>query len=111
MTPTDHSTSQPNQVSLSKRMLIGAGIGLLVISFFLIPAGEGNPAWGTFWRIKPLVVTPFAGAMGGLCNYVIFQFRSQFGVSKIVAVILSTLVFIIGLWMGIVLGLNGTMWD
>jgi hypothetical protein len=111
MTQTDNSTAQPNQLSLGKRMLIGAGIGLIAIAFFLIPAGEGDPAWGKLWRIKPLLVTPFAGAMGGLCNYFIFQFRNQFGVNRIAAIILSILVFIVGLWMGIVLGLNGTMWD
>lgn len=111
MTQSNNATSQPLQVSLAKRMIIGAGIGLLVISFFLITAGEGNPAWGPLWRIRPLIVVPFAGAMGGLCNYYIFYFRNQFGINKAIATILSVLVCIIGLWMGIVLGLDGTLWD
>ena len=92
-------------------MLIGAGIGLLVIAFFLIPTGEGDPAWGPLWRIRPLIVVPFAGAMGGLCNYVIFNFRPLSGLNKIVATILSVIIFMVGLWMGIVLGLDGTLWD
>jgi hypothetical protein len=111
MTQTNDSTPQPHPVSLSKRMLIGAGIGLSLISFFLISAGEPDPAWGKFWMIQPLVMVPFAGAIGGLCNYVIFQYRSLVGINKIVATILSILVFLFGLWMGIVLGLNGTMWN
>src|SRR5687767_2162928 len=111
MTQPNNSPSQPLQVSLGKRMLAGAGIGLLVISFFLILAGEGDPAWGPLWRIRPLIMAPFAGAMGGLCNYYIFYFRSQAGINKIIATILSVLVFVIGLWMGIVLGLDGTLWD
>jgi hypothetical protein len=108
MTTTNHSTSH---MSLSKRMLIGAAIGLGLITFFLISAGEANLEWGKFWRLKPLFMVPFAGAMGGLCNHMIFQYRVQFGVNKILATILSLLVFIIGLWMGTVLGLNGTYWD
>lgn len=111
MTQTDNSTSQPQQVSLAKRMLIGGVIGLLAISFFLITAGEGNPAWGKFWRIRPLIVVPFAGAMGGLCNYYIVNLYKQVGINKTVAMILSAIIFIIGLWLGIVLGLDGTLWD
>jgi hypothetical protein len=61
--------------------------------------------------IRPLIIVPLAGAVGGLCNYFIVHFYSQFGVNKTIAVILSVVVFIIGLWLGTVLGLDGTMWD
>jgi hypothetical protein len=92
-------------------MLLGAGIGLVLISFSLISTGEGKPEWVPFWKIRPLIMVPFAGAMGGLCNYYIFYFRNQFGVNKVIATMVSVLVCIIGLWMGIVLGLDGTLWD
>jgi hypothetical protein len=49
--------------------------------------------------------------MGGLCNYYILSFHKLMGVNKAVAVIVSVIVFVIGLWMGVVLGLDGTMWD
>jgi hypothetical protein len=111
MTQTDNSTPEQQQVSLSKRMLIGAGIGLLLISYFLVTAGAPNPEWGKLWVIRPLIVVPFAGAMGGLCNYIIVQFHSQVGVNRIIAMIVSTIIFIVGLWLGIVLGLDGTMWN
>src|SRR5690348_8593550 len=68
MTPADNSTSPSNSMSLAKRMIIGAGIGLSVILIFVIP-GDENPAWGKLWMIRPLIVTPFAGAIGGLCNH------------------------------------------
>ena len=110
MTLIRNTASQP-QASLAKRILVGTGIGLVAISYFLISSGGGDPAWGRFWMIQPLIITPFAGAMGGLCNYIIFKYREQFGVNRVFATILSVLVFIVGLWMGIVLGLNGTMWD
>ena len=111
MTQTDDSTSQPHQVSLAKRMLVGAGIGLMLISLFLASADEADPAWGKFWMIRPLIIVPLAGAMGGLCNYFIVGFHYLAGINKTVAVILSVIIFIVGLWLGTVLGLDGTMWD
>jgi hypothetical protein len=91
-------------------MVIGAMIGLAVISFFIFTGGS-NPAWGKFWMVQPLIVTPFAGAMGGLCNYYILRYRWLVGINKPLAIAASILVFIVGMWMGIVLGLNGTMWN
>lgn len=41
----------------------------------------------------------------------IFNFPALAGLNKIAATILSVIIFIIGLWMGIVLGLDGTLWD
>jgi ABC-type dipeptide/oligopeptide/nickel transport system permease subunit len=107
----NHLTSLTPQSSLGKRMLVGAAIGLALISFFLISAGEPNPEWGKYWRIRPLILVPFAGAMGGLCNYILIRFHQQFGVHKAIAIILSLIIFIIGLWLGTVLGLDGTYWD
>jgi hypothetical protein len=49
--------------------------------------------------------------MGGLCNYFIVHFRHLAGMNKTIAIILSVLVFIVGLWLGTVLGLDGTYWD
>src|SRR5690349_24821129 len=109
MTQTNNPT-QLRQSSLALRMIVGGVIGLLVISLFIF-GFEPNPEWGKYWRIRPLVITPLAGAMGGLCNYFIMSFYHQFRVNKIIAMVLSALVFVIGLWLGIVLGLDGTMWD
>jgi hypothetical protein len=111
MTPKNNAAAQQDRTSLTKRMMIGAAIGLLLISLFLISAGEPNPAWGDLWMIRPLIIVPLAGAMGGLCNYFILHYHSQFGLHKAIAVILSVIVFIIGLWMGTVLGLDGTYWN
>jgi hypothetical protein len=109
MTQTNNSASQP-ALSLTKRMLVGAAIGLVLILFFLIGA-EANPAWGKFWMIRPLIIVPLAGAMAGLCNYYLIHFRSLIGISKTVAIAISVVVSLIGLWMGVVVGLDGTMWD
>ncbi|MGV3686633.1 MAG: hypothetical protein ACO1NS_13465 [Daejeonella sp.] len=97
-------------VSLIKPVFIGAGIGLILISFFVFGV-EGRAEWGNLWRIRPLIITPFAGATGGAFYYFIDQLRYRNGVNPTIALIISILVFIVGLWMGIVLGLNGTMWN
>jgi hypothetical protein len=112
-TNTNNSTSQPQNFSIGKRMLAGATIGLFLISLFLFSAPDADPAWGwgKFWMIRPLILVPLAGAMGGLCNHFILHFRGQVGINKTTAIILSVLVFIIGLWLGTVLGLDGTWWD
>lgn len=111
MTQKDNSTLQLHPSSLIKRMLVGAGIGLLLISFFLLTAGTPDPNWPRFWRIQPLIIVPLAGAMGGLCNYFLVHFHHLIRLNKIIAMILSGLIFIIGLWLGTVLGLNGTYWN
>lgn len=99
------------RLPLSKRMLLGAGIALVLITIFLFTVKEPDPAWGKYWMIRPLLVMTFAGAMGGLCNYVIMNFRSLIGLNKSKAILLSLTVFIVGLFLGFVLGLNGTLWD
>lgn len=111
MTHTEDLPSQQKPaVSLIKPILIGAGIGLLVILFFLFRV-EGRPEWGSLWKLRPLIITPLAGATGGAFYYLIDQVRYRNGLNPSIAFILSLLVFIIGLWMGIVLGLDGTMWN
>jgi hypothetical protein len=97
--------------SAAVRMLAGGSVGLLLIALFLFSVDEVNPSWGKYWMIRPLIIVPLAGAFGGLCQYWIMKYYSLAGLNKIMAIILSVLVFIIGLWMGVVLGLDGTLWD
>jgi hypothetical protein len=111
MTSKNNFTVQPiNHASLYKRMLIGGAIGLILISLFIFGV-ETKPEWGNLWRIRPLIVVPIAGATGGACNYFIVYWSKQKGLSAILAYFVSFVVFTIGLWMGIVLGLDGTLWD
>jgi hypothetical protein len=94
-----------------KRALQGAGIAFVLISLFLLAAGEGNPEWPRFWFIRPLLVVPFAGAVGGGFYFFMDHLRYQGGWRKVIANIASVIVYIFGLWMGTVLGLDGTMWN
>lgn len=97
--------------SVRKRMLVGAGIGLILISFFLIGTGEPAPEWPEFWWIRPLLLVPAAGALGGLFYYIMDPLRSQGGWRTALAYLLSGMVYLLVLWLGTVLGLAGTMWD
>jgi hypothetical protein len=110
MTQKNESQTRPGKpLSLARPVLIGAGIALLVISFFVFGVDEPNPAWGRFWMVKPLIVTPLAGAIGG-AFYALMDYQSSRGFNRALAIILSLVVYFIGLWLGTVLGLAGTMW-
>jgi hypothetical protein len=112
MTHVNNLTTQPNQSSsLIKPILIGAGIALIVISIFLMGVKHPHPAWGKLWMIKPLIITPLAGASGGVFYYLLKPLRLQGGWKMILGYAISFIGFIIALWLGIVLGLNGTLWN
>lgn len=98
-------------ITWKKPVFTSAGIGLIIIVLFLITAGDPDPVWPEFWRIRPLVIVPLAGAMGGLSYSIMYQLWSRKGWSKIWVNLIGILVIIIGLYLGIVLGLDGTYWN
>jgi hypothetical protein len=97
--------------AMFKSALVGAAIALTLIIIFLAGAGEPNPAWPKLWRIRPLIIVPLAGACGGAFFSFITNLRIHNGWVLLAARILGIIVFIIGLWLGTVLGLDGTYWD
>ncbi|MCE7039617.1 potassium transporter KefB [Dyadobacter sp. CY312] len=105
------STEPLHSASVAKRMLQGAGVALVLISIFLFPIDDANPAWGKWWMIRPLLMVPAAGAMGGVFYYVMDHLRYQGGWKKAAAYLISLLGYIVALWLGTVLGLNGTLWN
>jgi hypothetical protein len=112
MTTSVPSTTQPVQPSsLVNKMLIGAGIALILISIFLYGVHHPKPEWGKFWMIRPLIIVPLAGATGGLVYYFLDRFTDQGGWKKALAIAASVIIYLIGLWMGFVLGLDGTLWN
>ncbi|MDX5444206.1 MAG: potassium transporter KefB [Hymenobacteraceae bacterium] len=97
-------------VALVAPMLAGAAVALLVISFFVFGVDAPRPEWGNYWMVKPLILTPLAGALGG-AFYAFMSYQTARGFNRILAVVLSVVVYLVVLWLGIVLGLNGTLWD
>ena len=108
----EHRTSIQRQpkVSYTKPILLGAGIALLVISAFVFGVDAPAPEWGKYWRIRPLVVTPLAGAVGGAL-FSLLQHQRNRGLNQLLATIIGLVVYMVSLWLGIVLGLDGTLWD
>jgi hypothetical protein len=111
MTQQNNVAEQPRPVSAGRPMLIGAAIGLILISMFVFGVDNPKSEWGRLWMVRPLIITPLAGAMGGLFFYFMNYLSSKGSFNKTLAILLSFVVFIIGLWMGVVLGLAGTMWN
>ena len=109
---TNESISNiPSWAGLRKRILIDGSIGLILISLFLFSAHSADPAWNRFWFIKPLIITPIATAMGGAFHFYVESLFVANKWNRALAVIIGTLGFIAALWMGSVLGLDGTYWD
>lgn len=100
---------ETKNLSLAVPVLTGAVIGAIAISIFVFGA-EPDPAWPENWRIKPLLLTPAIAALGGLF-YWFMDYLNQKGLNKIIALIIGILGFVAFFWIGMVLGLNGTMWD
>lgn len=112
MGPTSDLKKQAmSQGAMVKRALTGAGVGLALITIFLSGKIQVNPAWGKYWMVKPLLMMTFAGAMAGLCFYLINYFFGYRRWPKSLGIIISLLVGVIGLFFGFVLGLNGTLWN
>ncbi len=97
--------------NLSKRMILGAGIGFLFISLFLIMADGAQPQWGDYWMLRPLGVVPLATALGAAFYTFLDPWRVKGGYQRILAELLGLLGFVFSLWIGTVLGLDGTYWD
>ena len=99
--------------SLGKRMLIGAVLGLFLISLFLMGDGDlpSDPEWPKYWYIRPFIVVPIAAAMGAGFSCILDDLRHQGGWKQAFAIVFSLIVFIVSLWLGTVLGLAGTLWN
>ncbi len=98
-------------IKLALRMIVGGGIAFILIGFFLSGVGEPNPEWPKYWMIRPLIIVPLSGAMGGcFYHFMVLQFVRESWV-KLVAILVSMIVYIVGLWLGSILGLVGTLWN
>lgn len=77
MTTNNSPAQQLNTRAVILRMLLGAAIGFAIISVFVFSVDNPNPDWGKFWRIRPLIITPLAGAFGILSFYLTNLIRPQ----------------------------------
>lgn len=109
---TNQPVPQPlHPSSVYTRMVQGAAIALTLIALFLLGVHNPKPEWGKLWMVRPLIIVPLAGAMGGVLYYLMDYLRYQGGWKKAAAVVLSLLGYLVVLWLGTVLGLDGTLWN
>lgn len=111
LTLKNYSIPQIKTSSIIKRMLTGAAIGLTLISIFVFSVDDPNPEWGKYWMIRPLIITPLVAAFGSLSFYLKDFVRPVSDLMRLVVILLSGIAFIIALWMGFILGLDGTLWN
>ncbi len=97
--------------ALITRMLIGAAIALAVILTFVLEMDSPNPEWHKTWWLRPVVITPLAGAGGGLFFHLMYVLGKQGSWKKILFSLIGIIGYVIALWLGTILGLAGTMWD
>ncbi|MCB0649222.1 MAG: hypothetical protein KDC49_21270 [Saprospiraceae bacterium] len=97
--------------SIFQKMIFGFIIGLIVISALVFSVNDPDPAWGDYWRVRPLIVTPIITAFG-MCSFFLKDLLCPKETAlKITVFILSVLGFIFSLWIGTILGLDGTLWN
>ncbi len=111
MTNEKTSLTPPSLPHLLRMALIGGTIGLVLTSLFIFSADSADPAWSKLWFIKPLIITPIATAMGGAFYYYVQHLFFFNGWNKALALIIGLIGFVVSLWLGTVLGFNGTYWN
>ena len=92
-------------------MLVGATIALILIVLFLLGVNDPDPAWGRFWMVRPLLIVPVAGAAGAVASFYVRHLLFAAGWNKGLLYILGFFIYVVALWMGTVLGLDGTLWN
>jgi hypothetical protein len=97
--------------SLLLRMFLGWCIGLIIILIFIFDVNEPHPDWGDQWFVKPVLLTPAVTGFGILSFYLIRIVHPTTNVGRALTYLLSSLLFLVSIWLGIVIGLNGTLWN
>lgn len=96
---------------LSFRMMIGCFSYFMVALFFITSVDIPNPIWPACWYVKPLIVLPINGLLCGLVTYIISKVIKGSNTLNFFSMLLQTLSFIVMLWLSIVLGFHGTLWN
>lgn len=105
-----------NKESFNKKNLIimisfGFAVALAFIGFIILSVNEPKPEWGEYWFLKPLIITPIMGAIGGASCYIINTFSIKNSFIKLLRIAISIIIMVFFIWIGIVLGLDGTLWN
>jgi hypothetical protein len=91
--------------------LAGFFIATGVLLLFLIGADPPNSDWASNWFLRPAIILPLAGLTGGFCAGVLSALLRVKVIGLYLAIAIGILIFLLALWMGIVLGFDGTYWN
>lgn len=100
-----------SQSVLLKSAAGGWIIGLGLIALFVFSVKEPDPLWGSYWRVRPLLLTPLIAGAGAVFAYFLYRRGLGSALHKAIFTILAAAAFLFSLWIGIILGLDGTLWD
>lgn len=100
-----------NSVFQLKSFLGGAIIGVTLVALYLAGADAPDPDWHALWWLRPLIVVGLAGAAAGFCFNVLTVWQTRNGWSRWPIYLLSALIALVAIWLGFVLGFNGTYWN
>lgn len=92
-------------------LTLGFAIAFVLVTALILSVNNPNPVWGKNWFVRPILLTPVIAATGAGVSYLIstISFRNQlFNLFKI---LLCLLAYIFFLWIGTVIGFNGTLWN
>lgn len=105
-----------NNESFNKKNFIimisfGFAVALAFIGFIVLSVDQPKPEWSEYWFVRPLIVTPIFGAFGGASCYLINTLSIKNSFIKLLRILSSIIVFVFFIWMGTILGLDGTLWN
>ena len=97
--------------TLLQRALQGATIAFVLIVTLIIAVSGKDPDY-ELWMLVPISTVSFGGACGGVFFFVMELLRINYRWKKFWVTALSVLVYIVGLYLSLVLGLAFTgHWD
>ncbi|MBN7812828.1 potassium transporter KefB [Algoriphagus sp. H41] len=108
MKTSKHAPFDIELKSLPLPALLGAILPLALLLFLIISSGDSFK----LWMAVPLTIIPAGGAFGGVFFYLMGFHWFPRGSQKLIAVIFSTLVYFVILWLSAVIAFNFTgHWD
>ncbi len=88
--------------------LLGASVPLALLLFISIAAKDPFESW----MYLPLTIIPLGGACGGIFFYLMGFVWFPKGKQKLIAVIFSTILYFVAIWLSAVIAFNFTgHWD
>lgn len=94
--------------SLGLPALLGTSAPLAVLLYIILTKEDSFESW----MLVPLIIIPSGGAIGGVFFYLMGFLWFPHGNQKLIAIIFSTILYFVALWLSAVIAFNFTgLWD